>query len=114
MARVSDAQWSKLANAVLDAVIESDPMDRERERVIQSVDGVYPRVSAMLDALIEFGAVRATKVGDAVYLDPAQLSRDGLRAMREVWKGNFPLQDRRDRVSSSQRKTNAARIRRTA
>lgn len=101
MARVSDAQWNKLAIAVLDAVVDADPMDRERERVIQSVDGVYPRVSAMLDRLIEYGAVRSTQIGDVAYLDPAQLSRDGLRAMRDVWTGAFVLQSRRDAVSSS-------------
>lgn len=90
MARVSDAQWRKLAIAILDAVVDAQPMDRDCESIAATIDAEGPRVVATLRALIEFGAVRVTKVGDVVYLDPSQLSRDGLRAMRDVWKGEFP------------------------
>ncbi len=93
MARVQYDKWQKISVALLDALADRGGF-MDAETLIESVDveafAHEPRVRAALDELIEFGAVRAQQENGTTYVVANSLGADGVRAMRDVWKGNFP------------------------
>lgn len=93
MARVQYDKWQKISVALLDALADAGGFV-DVETLIESVDvdafAHEMRIRAALAGLIDFGAVRMQGQGERVYVVANSLGADGVRAMRDVWKGKFP------------------------
>jgi hypothetical protein len=102
MALVNYNGFQRIAVAILDEIVNDDyGAIRENELIpvvvgalklsAPEIDANRIKVCSMIRAMIEQGSLRREVEAGESFIMANTLSRPGVRAMAQVWRGNFPV-----------------------